>query len=80
MRFLNKLYKREISVIPDERPFALVHGHLLNFTPFSAISGLGGVFFCPSSVPPSRAISTPGQDIRPRPDQSCSGDHNGGVL
>lgn len=80
MRFLNKLYKQEIRVTSDERAFALIHGHLLNFTPFSAISGLGGVFFCPSEASPSRAISTPGQDIRPRPDQSCSGDLNGGVL
>lgn len=44
----------------DERAFALVHGHLLDFTPFSAISGPGGVFYCPRTNPPSRAYLTPG--------------------
>ena len=60
----------------EERPFALIHGHLISFTPLLELSGLGGVFLCPSSVPPTRDIPTPGQDNQ----TSCSGDENRGAL
>ena len=56
-------------LIHEERAFALIHGHLLNFTPFLELSGLDGVFFCPVSFPPDRAFPTPVQVI----DQACAG-------
>lgn len=73
-------HQSELTTRNFDGAFALVHGHLLNFTPLLELSGLGGVFFCPSSVPPSRAISTPGQVINQEPYRACSGDDKGGDL
>ena len=53
-------YQPEFYNPSDESAFALIHGHLINFAPLSAISGPGGVFFCPRTNPPSRAYLTPG--------------------
>lgn len=43
----------------DESPFALIHGHLVNFASLFGLSTKSGAFLCPYSLPPVRAHLTP---------------------
>ena len=53
----------------EEKAFAFLPSKRLIFTPFLELSGLGGVFFCPVSFPPDRALPTPVQVNA----QACAG-------
>ena len=51
----------------EDRAFALIHGHLLNLTSLSEISGRSGAFLCPRfgnrNVPPNNEIPRRGHSF-----------------